>query len=264
METYAQAAGLPRRLVIPVPVLTPRLSSYWIHLVTPVPASIARPLAEGLRSPVVCQEHRIREIIPQKILSPREAIERALQSLGSNEVPSHWTDAGALPPVESLHEGDPRWAGGTEMKDERFLETTARPEAVWKVITAIGGKNGWYHATILWRLRGFLDKCFGGVGLRRGRRNAEQLRAGDALDFWRVLKVEDKKSLLLVAEMKLPGKATLEFRLTEQNGKTRVTQTAVFKPRGLWGITYWYLMLPFHHYIFTGMLAQTVRRAEKA
>lgn len=261
MQIYAEEAKLPKRLVIPVPVLTPRLSSYWIHLVTPVPASIARPLAEGLKNPVVCQNNEIQKKIPQKVLSPRESIAHALKRLGSAHIISHWTDAGKMPPVESVYAGDPKWAGGTILKDQQEALTDQKIESLWMVISAIGGLNGWYYANLLWVIRGFLDKVFGGVGLRRGRRDPQDLSSGDALDFWRVLSVKRESHLVLLAEMKLPGIATLEFKLTPKDGKTLVTQTALFKPRGLLGILYWYLLLPFHFFIFTGLLNQILKRA---
>ena len=262
MEIYAREANLPKRLVIPVPVLTPRLSSYWIHLVTPVPASIARPLAEGLKNPVVCQNDDIRKIIQQDILSPSEAVHRALHKLNDNEVTSHWTDAGYMPSMESFLEGDPNWAGGTTFKDKRDIEIHGDTDNVWKVIEGIGGKRGWYHANWLWVVRGFLDRMAGGVGLRRGRRDDNKVMPGDALDFWRVLKVEKGKELLLFAEMKLPGRATLEFRVDDgNNNQSRLSQIARFKPKGLLGILYWYLVFPIHSYVFKGLLEKIVKIA---
>ena len=213
MELYAEEAGLRRRLVVPVPVLTPRLSSYWIHLVTPVPAAIARPLAEGLVNPVVCQETAIRSLVPQDLLPPREAIRLALERLRGDATETHWTDAGRIPPAEWSDPADAAWAGGTVREDVRRVVVHASPDAAWAPIVRIGGANGWYHANWLWSLRGVLDRLVGGAGVRRGRRHPVELHAGDALDFWRVEAVEPSRRLLLVAEMRLPGKATLEFRL---------------------------------------------------
>ena len=265
MKIYAEEAGLPPRIMIPVPVLTPRLSSYWIHLVTPVSASLARPLAEGLRHPVICLENEIRAIIPQKLLSCREAFRLALQVQQSDRVPSHWTDAGLIPPVESAQQGDAKWAGGTLLCDIRTAKTSASIESVWNAIVSIGGKTGWYHADWLWSLRGFIDRIFGGVGLRRGRSHEHELRIGDALDFWRVADLIDKKRLLLAAEMKLPGKASLEFFVEPLDSKQiLVTQTARFRPKGLWGILYWYSVAPFHQFIFPGMLKKLIQRAEQS
>lgn len=263
MRIYAEEAGLPKRLVIPVPVLTPRLSSYWIHIVTPVPASIARPLAEGLKNPVLCRESEIRSIIPQELLSCRDAIRLALERLKHDAVPSRWTDAGKMPPVEALYEGDPRWAGGTLFEDRRSCQVKASPAEVWNVVSRIGGDNGWYYADWLWVFRGVLDRLAGGVGLRRGRRHSSQIFPGDALDFWRAAQVSEGKRLLLTAEMKLPGKASLEFKIIPaENGQCVLEQTARFWPRGLLGILYWYLVSPLHTLIFSGMMNSIGKRAE--
>ncbi len=263
MEIYAEEAGLKKRLIIGVPVLTPRLSSYWIDLVTPVPASIARPLAEGLRNPVVCRDNSIRQLIPQELLDARQAIRLALAATRQNEIKTHWTDAGPLPQAEALYSGDPSWAGGTLLKDARAVEVRSEKKRLWQIIVSIGGTSGWYHADWLWKLRGFLDRMFGGAGLRRGRKDQTRLKPGDALDFWRVLSVRDEDHLLLLAEMKLPGTATLEFKLiSTPHGTQQLTQTAQFSPKGLWGILYWYLLLPFHHYVFSGMAKQIAKKAE--
>lgn len=264
MKIYAEEAGLRRRIVIPVPVLTPRLSSYWIHLVTPVPASIARPLAEGLRNPVVCRENRLRKILPQPLLTCREAIRLALQRLKNDDLPTHWTDAGRFVPVEGLQDGDPGWAGGTLFEDKRSLRAAAPAEAVWDVVARIGGKTGWYYADWLWSVRGILDRLAGGVGLRRGRRSAHEILPGDALDFWRASGVEPGRRLHLTAEMKLPGKATLEFKIVpEGEGACCLEQTARFWPKGLWGILYWFSVLPLHHFIFGGMIRAIALKAEE-
>jgi uncharacterized protein YbjT (DUF2867 family) len=255
MEIYAEEAGLSRRLIIPVPVLTPRLSSYWIHLVTPVPASLARPLAEGLRNPVFCRDHRIRTLIPQSLIDCRQAIRLAQERLRQQAVESSWSDAGRVPPAEWSNPDDPHWAGGTILEDGRRIVMAASPEEVWSVVVRVGGSTGWYYGDWLWQLRGVLDRLVGGVGLDRGRRNANELQVGDALDFWRVASVERPRRLLLAAEMKLPGQAVLEFRLQQNIEKqTELQQTARFLPRGLWGLLYWYAVLPFHGLVFNGML----------
>jgi len=262
MEIYAGEAGLRRRLIIPVPVLTPRLSSLWIHLVTPVPAALARPLAEGLRNRVVCQDTRIRDLIPQELLSCRQAIRLAIDRLREQQVESSWTDAGPVPPAEWSIEGDPGWAGGTIFIDARRVVLDGNPETVWPAVTRIGGRTGWYHADWLWQVRGAIDRLFGGVGLSRGRRSSDELRPGDALDFWRVFAVEKPQRLFLVAEMKLPGQAVLEIRLAPmEGGGTELLQSARFLPRGLLGILYWYAVLPFHNIIFDGMLKGIAKAA---
>ena len=254
MRIYAEEAGLPKRLIIPVPVLTPRLSSYWIHLVTPVPAAIARPLAEGLSNPVVCRDTRIRELIPQQLFDCRTAIRLALERLREQQVESTWFDAGSVPPAEWSIPGDPHWAGGAVYEDARSVVIDATPDQVWQAIVRIGGSSGWYYADWLWRLRGLLDKLAGGVGLRRGRRDPARLAAGDALDFWRVGRVEPPTRLLLVAEMKLPGQAILTFELVPEGNATRLLQKAYYLPRGLAGLIYWWLVVPFHYFVFNGML----------
>jgi uncharacterized protein YbjT (DUF2867 family) len=264
MEIYAEEAHLSKRLVIPVPVLTPRLSSYWIHLVTPVPGYIAKPLAEGLRNPVVCKEERIRKIIPQELLDCREAIRLALDETQHHLIESKWTDAGVVPPSEWSHTGDPSWSGGTILENKQTMIFHGGQKEAWETIGGIGGERGWYYANWLWRLRGFMDRIVGGVGLRRGRRHPSDLRPGDALDFWRVVKVDPPHQLLLAAEMKLPGRAVLDFTIKEIDSNTvEVTQTARFQPRGLWGMLYWYIIYPFHRMVFKGMLSGICRSAGK-
>ncbi len=255
METYAEEAHLKKRWVIPVPFFTPTLSSYWIHLVTPLPSYLARPLAEGLKNPAICQENSIQAIIPQDLLTCREAIKLALRNIGEHHIETHWSDAGSLPPVESVYPGDSNWAGGTLYIDRRDILIQATCEEVWAHLVRIGGKNGWYYGDWLWRLRGLLDILIGGVGHRRGRRDPYRLTPGDALDFWRVLAVQAPTHLKLLAEMKLPGKAFLSFELNQEaDNQTRLTQTAWYIPRGLSGLAYWYAVMPFHHFVFNGML----------
>jgi hypothetical protein len=255
MEVYAEEAHLRRRIVIPVPVLTPRLSSYWVNLVTPLPAALARPLVEGLRNPVICHDTRIRALIPQRLLDCREAIHQALEEIRLGQVVSSWRESGAMPPAEWRDESDPQWAGGTCYLDARTIEVEAQSLPLWRAITCLGGSHGWYFADILWQIRGLADRIVGGVGLQRGRRCPLDLRLGDTVDFWRVVKLEEETRLLLVAEMKVPGVATLEFTITKVSaGIFRLQQTARFRPRGLAGILYWYAVLPAHHLVFNGML----------
>ena len=264
MEIYAEEAGLARRLILPVPVLSPRLSSYWIHLVTPVPAALARPLAEGLRNTVVCRDMRIRDLIPQQLLDCRQAIALALRRIAEHQVESSWTDAGTIAPAEWSTVDDPDWAGGTRFDDSRRILIAARAEEVWQAVVRIGGRNGWYFANWLWGLRGLIDRLSGGIGLQRGRRCPLELRVGDAVDFWRVAQVEPGRRLRLVAEMKLPGEAVLEFRLEEgAPGQSELCQVARFLPRGLLGIAYWYSVYPFHHFVFNGMLRGIARAVGK-
>lgn len=255
MDTYAQEAGLPKRLVVPIPYFTPRLSSYWIHLVTPVPAYIARPLAEGLRNPAVCQESRITTLIPQELLDCRTAIKLAIANIQHQQVESHWTDAGAIPPAEWFYLQDPKWAGGTLYEDVRSIVIDSTADEAWQPIVRLGGDTGWYYGNFLWKLRGLLDRFVGGVGLSRGRRHNSELKVGDALDLWRVAAVDSGKRLLLTAEMKLPGKAMLEFTIKPVNEtQVCVTQIARFLPAGLMGLLYWWLVTPLHNFVFGGML----------
>jgi uncharacterized protein YbjT (DUF2867 family)/uncharacterized protein YndB with AHSA1/START domain len=255
MDIYAEEAHLARRLIIPVPVLTPRLSSYWIHLVTPVPASLARPLAEGLANPVVCLDNRIRDLIPQELLDCRQTIRLALQRVEQQRVETCWSDAGELRPPEWAACGDADYTGGTVLSLGYRILLEASPEEVWQPLTRIGGRTGWYYGDSLWAIRGWADRLLGGAGLRRGRRHPVELRTGDALDFFRVLEIEPNQRLLLVAEMKMPGEATLEFRLTPRpDASTELTQIARFLPRGLLGIFYWYSLDPFHRMVYQGML----------
>jgi uncharacterized protein YbjT (DUF2867 family) len=260
MRTMAEARHLPRRLILPVPVLTPRLSSLWIHLVTPLSHRIARPLAEGLRNRVVCRDDEARRLMPQRLLSVRESIDAALGQMASGEVETTWSGAGPLP-------HDPDWAGGTVYVDRRQATVSAAPEVAFRAVARIGGNQGYYVADWLWQLRGWLDLLVGGPGLRRGRRDPEQVAYGEALDFWRVTEVEAPRRLELRAEMKLPGEALLEFDIEPEQanpGQTRLTQTARFKPKGLLGLAYWFAVLPLHVFVFQGMLTGIRRAAERA
>ncbi len=264
LDIYAEEAGLAKRLIIPVPVLTPTLSALWIHLISPVPTSIALPLTEGLTSDAVCTENRIQAIIPQKLLSCREAIRLALDRIKQEQVDTCWMDGGDLLEPEWAHCGDAEWAGGTIMNCGYRARINAAVENVWQPVSRIGGKTGWYFGNFLWRLRGIMDRLVGGVGLRRGRRHPTQIGVGDALDFWRVLEVEPPQRLLLVAEMKTPGEALLEFQITPlANGQVELQMLSRFLPKGLFGILYWYLLYPFHQWIFYGMLKAIAKAIDK-
>ena len=255
LDIYAEEAHLPKRWVIPVPVLTPTLSAYWIHLISPVPASIALPLTEGLTSAAVCTENRIQAIIPQKLQSCREAIRLALERLKQAQVDTCWADAGQLLTPEWAHCGDAEWAGGTIMNCGYRARLMASADEVWQPISKIGGQTGWYFGDSLWKIRGILDRAVGGVGLRRGRRHPSEIGVGDVLDFWRVLTIEAPHRLVLVAEMKMPGEALLDFQIKPVgSGQVQLQMLSRFLPRGLAGILYWYGLYPFHQWIFSGML----------
>ena len=257
MRVMAEELKLPRRWIIPVPVLTPRLSSYWIHLITPLSHKIAKPLAEGLKNPVVCREDRITTLVPQRLLGVREAIHAALDKMAERMVETNWSMAGSMP-------GDPDWAGGTVFRDARELLVPAPDHAVFRAVCRLGGGNGWYGADWLWKIRGWMDLAVGGPGLRRGRRDPEEVGFGEALDFWRVIGIEPNRRLALRAEMKLPGEAMLEFLIEPVTETTcRLRQIAWFKPRGLFGLIYWWSVVPFHSVVFSGMLRGIEREARR-
>ncbi len=261
MMIYSKVAQLTKRRVFAVKVLSPKLSSYWIGLVTPLPPKLGRPLVEGLSSKVVCEDSRIQKLIPQRLLDYEEAIRLAMDKINAE---TSWIDAGAIPPAEWVDQNDPKWAGGTILKARREKIIDASPENVWKIVTSIGGKHGWYSASWLWKIRGMLDKLFGGVGLNRGRRDQAYLQTGDAVDFWRVKLIDPPQHLILVAEMRLPGEAILEFRLEAvEDTKTHLEQTASFFPQGIWGMAYWWLLSPFHVVIFTQMIRTIARLSQQ-
>ena len=260
LDIYAQEAGLRKRLIVPVPVLTPTLSAYWINFISPVPTAIALPLTEGLTSEAVCTENRIQSIIPQELLSCRDAIRTALDKVKQEQVDTCWMDAGAMLEPEWAHCGDAQWAGGTILSCGYRVRIRATAEEIWGPISRIGGRTGWYHLDALWRLRGLIDRLVGGAGLRRGRRHPSELMVGDALDFWRVLKVDPPQQLLLLAEMKTPGEAMLEFRLMPVgDNQTELQMLSRFLPLGLGGLLYWYFLYPFHEWVFYGMLKSIAR-----
>lgn len=257
MHIAAKELGLRKRIIIPLPVLTPKLSSLWIGLVTPVTPAIARPLAEGLRNRVVVTSDAADRLIPRQRIRVRDAIALALQKTESHEVETAWSAAGVVP-------GDPDWAGGTSYVDERSIEIDASAHAAYVAACRVGGGHGWYAAQWLWKIRGIMDKLIGGPGLKRGRRHPERVRYGEALDFWRVVGIEPDRRLALRAEMKLPGIAMLTFTIKPKDddpSRCDFTMSARFMPKGLLGILYWYSVLPFHHIVFNGMLGGIKRAA---
>jgi uncharacterized protein YbjT (DUF2867 family) len=267
MQKFAAIAGLRKRIVVKVPVLTPALSSLWIGFVTPVPTTLARPLVESLISEVVVDPDKsIDLLIPRPaagLLPINEAIELALEKVTNNEIYTRWSDATSPTAPWQKAQGDPSWAGATEFKDVRVQFTNAPVEKVWECIERIGGENGWYGSDWLWYLRGLLDRILGGVGIRRGRRDPLKLRVGDSLDFWRVEEYTEGSHLRLYAEMILPGKAWLEFNLEKDGDKVKATQVATFQPRGLGGQLYWRGISPFHTLLFPTMLRNICKTAER-
>ncbi len=268
MQKFADISGLRKRIIVQIPVLTPKLSSLWIGFVTPVPTSLARPLVESLISEVVVDKKKSVDSLiappPEGLLTVTQAIELALSRTANNEVDTRWSDAAFPVAPWQKAQSDPDWAGELTLKDHREISTDVSLKFIWQEIESIGGEHGWFGSDWLWYLRGLIDRFFGGVGLRRGRRDPQHLRVGDSLDFWRVEELEKEKKLRLYAEMILPGKAWLEFTLEVRDGKTLVSQDALFAPRGLGGQLYWYLVSPFHFFIFPTMLRNIEKAARKS
>jgi len=259
MRTYARLRGL-RRLMIPVPVLTPRLSSYWVGLVSPVPAGIARPLIEGLRNEVVVHDPGPAAALGVTPAPYAVAVQRAIDRTDRHAVESTWFDSLDAPGREDL----PVMTSREGMIIERRQRSVAvPPERLFAEIERIGGRAGWPYGNLLWRVRGLLDRLVGGVGMRLGRRSPDELRIGDALDFWRVEAVERPSLLRLRAEMRVPGRAWLQYEVTPRAGGSRIVQTAFFEPKGLPGLAYWYVLYPIHGLIFRGMVRRIADRARQ-
>jgi len=263
MQIYARINNL-KRLLIPVPVLTPWLSSYWVHWVTPVPSSLARPLIEGLKNDVVVHDDSAREFFPDiDLFTYEEAVRRALDKITDHrEVETTWNDAmlsskGDEQPVElEAKEG--------LNIERRHTFVDVKPEHAYKAYISLGGEKGWLSFEWAWKLRGIMDRMVGGVGFRRGRRDPGELRVGDALDFWRVEAIRKNRLMRLRAEMKVPGRAWLEFQsIPKSEGGTKLVQTAYFAPRGLFGLLYWYGLYPFHGFIFSSMIESVAKEAQK-
>ena len=260
MKIYAEVLGL-KRWMVPVPVLTPRLSSYWVNLVTPIPTVIARPLIEGLRNESVVHDLSAQQLFPRILPAGyRTTVERALARLQASNVETAWSDAlstsqSDVPPVTlTTTEG--------MILEHRQRTVFASPTDVYQTFTGLGGKRGWFYMNWAWEIRGFIDRMIGGVGLRRGRRDPDELRVGDALDFWRVEAVEPGRLLRLRAEMKVPGKAWLQLQVTPgEADQALLSQTAFFAPKGLLGWLYWYALYPLHRLIFSGLIDQIAQRA---
>jgi hypothetical protein len=245
-----------RPLIVPVPVLTPRLSSYWLNLVTAVPTNIARALIDGLESDVLADDAAIRALIPLPLKTYREAAEAALAAERAGEAKARWTEGSMV-----YRRNRPDFAFYAKRMSGEAV-TAAPAEAVWREVAAIGGENGYYFLDALWRARGCIDELTGGVGLRRGRRDPQEIAAGDVIDFWRVVAVEPMRRLTLLAEMKLPGSAALEFELKpEDDGRTRIVVTGYFHPAGAPGLVYWHALAPAHALIFDGLAKAIAERA---
>lgn len=261
MRTYARVAGLPRRLIVQVPLLTPRLSSLWVGLVTPLPTGVARPLVDSLTVEVTVDDNSYAESVAGPLLGYRESVREALERANDLDVPTRWSGA-AIGPASPFPD-DPSWSGGTVKTDQKKVESTVPAEDLFWAFSRIGGDVGYYALNWAWRLRGTFDSIVGGVGLRRGRRHPETVRKGESLDFWRVVDVEPGRSLRLYAEMRIPGEAWLSFEADDSDSGSILTQTAVFVPRGLVGRLYWLAMFPFHIFIFRLMASRVVAAAEE-
>ncbi len=261
MQVYAEEAGLRRRIILPVPMLSPGLSSLWVGLVTPLPSGIASQLIDSLIVDVVVSGDAAATLFPDiEPVSYRHAVRRALRRLEDAAVPTRWSDAGAFP-ADPLP-GDPEWAGGTVFDERREVASPAPPGDMYWAVARIGGSVGYYVMNWAWALRGLLDQLVGGPGLRRGRRHPTDLRPGESLDFWRVVDVEPGRCLELQAEMRVPGKAWLRFEIEETSSGSALAQTAFFAPKGLWGRMYWIAMFPFHALIFERMARAIAAAAE--
>lgn len=250
---FAQVRNL-KRYILTLPVMTPRLSSYWLYFVTSISYKLAVNLVNSMKVEVICADNRIHGLIPLELIDYRTSIARAFARIEQNHVISSWKDA--------MVSSNKMYELGKLVKvpehgcfrDAQSIEITNDVEQVLDNIWSVGGERGWYYGNFLWRIRGFIDKTFGGVGLRRGRTNQHDIFPGDALDFWRVIYCDKQaKRLLLYAEMKLPGEAWLEFKINSVDRKYKLDQTATFRPKGLWGRIYWYALLPFHIFVFKGM-----------
>ncbi len=269
MQAYARQAGLPPRHAIPVPVFTPGLSAHWINMVTPVPGSIAGPLVRSIIHEVVAKEHDIAAHVPDPpdgLLGVERAIELALKRVQQFDVTTSWRSASTPGTPSDPLPTDPDWAGGALYVDDRASVVDATPEQLWSVVRGIGGINGWYSWALGWQVRGLLDRLAGGPGLGRGRDHPDSLAVGDAIDWWRVEEIEERRLLRLRAEMKVPGLAWLDLLVEqdEQDGSTRFRQKAVFAPKGLAGFLYWQAIKPFHGVIFGGMQRNVAKAAEAA
>ncbi len=259
MREYARQRGL-RRWMIPVPVLTPRLSSLWLGLVTPLYARVGRKLIDSIRHPTVVRDDTARHAFPIEPVGMTEAIAGALRNEDQDCTQTHWSDAVSATGTGQI------WGGvrfGNQLVDSRSLRVQVKAKLAFASICRIGGQTGWYYANWLWTLRGWMDLVAGGVGMRRGRRHPETLRVGDTVDCWRVEVLEPGKRLLLSAEMKLPGRAWLEFVVEPTENGAVIRQTAIFDPVGLWGLAYWYGVWPLHQMVFAGMLRGLARAAKK-
>ena len=265
MQGYARVAGLRKRLILPINILSPGLSARWIGLVTPVPKKIARPLVDSLKTEVICAEYDIKQYIPdppEGLLGFEDSVAIALTRIREANVTSRWSSASRPGEPSEPLPTDPEWAGGSLYTDDRYVPSGSTSESLWKIIEGIGGQNGWYSFPLAWETRGLIDRFFGGPGIRRGRRDPHRLLAGEIVDFWRVEECIPGDLLRLRAEMHMPGLAWLELRV-EQNdaGETLYHQRAIYHPKGLAGHMYWWSVWPFHGFVFGSMTRNITKAA---
>ncbi len=257
---FAEVRNLKRR-IFTLPVMTPRLSSYWLYFITSTSYSLAVNLVDSMKINVVCRQNNLAEQLNIDLLPYKKAVQLAFEKIEQRMVLSSWKDAfsASHSRIDFMKYVEVPTFGC--FKDLKWREVPEDPEKVMANVWSIGGEKGWYYGNALWKVRGMMDKALGGVGLRRGRTHPDNIHAGDALDFWRVL-IADKENrrLLLFAEMKLPGEAWLEFKIMKHEGKLQLRQTATFRPKGVWGRLYWYSILPFHYFIFNGMIDNLVKK----
>ncbi len=263
MNEYAAEAGLPKRIVLALPVPAPKLAGLWVALTTPIPLSMSMPLVESLQHDAVSREHDIDDVIAQPdggLTGFRTAVSLALGRERDGQVTTVWSNAGAdADPLPS----DPDWTGHRVYVDDRSHSSDAAPEHVWSIIEGIGGKNGWYSMPLAWSVRGWIDSITGGAGLSRGRRHPHRLAEGEAVDWWRAERIDRGSLLRLRAEMKVPGRAWLELCVEPDGTGSRYRQRAIFFPKGLSGRLYWLAVLPFHSLIFPAMARNIAAAARK-
>ncbi|MDH6422310.1 SDR family oxidoreductase [Aurantimicrobium minutum] len=267
MNGYALEAGMKERAIVRLPVLTPYLASQWVNLVTPIPRALAVPIIASLQHDCVMNEHDVDQLIPppaEGLLPYRTAVHLALEKMKQGDIETSWQNTSVEGAPSDPLPSDPNWAGHRVYIDLKERDCSAPAEDLWAIIESIGGENGWYSLPIAWAARGFADKLVGGVGLRRGRSNPDKLRLGEAVDWWRVERIDHGNFLRLRAEMKVPGLAWLELTADAlPDGTSHYTQRAIFFPRGLGGRLYWYSILPAHGIIFNGMAKRITEAALK-
>jgi len=256
MQQTGKVLGL-KRILIPVPFLTISLSSYWLNLFTPVPFIVAKALIEGLKSEVTIQNDNAKKYFPHiKPISFKDSVHKAIEEIKNNQVVSRWSDNWGV----NWDKDHDREISDAIFVDQKILSIEGlQKQDVYKTFTSIGGKNGWFAFDFLWEIRGLIDKIIGGVGLKRGRRVQNELRVGDSLDFWKVADIKENERMLLLAQMKVPGTAWLEFKIENNT----LIQSAYFYPKGVWGRLYWYSMIPLHYFVFNNMIKSIVKKAQR-